>query len=276
VIRGAAGILDESDVRSAGGDPMLAGVQWSDITVYLVAILGLLVLWQYYQMQIMAGRILAIDIFDRSGIRMYIYLTPDGDDACEVCSAANGRVFLPSQVAKKGFSARGGKCERPTPCLGVLIGLYGGWLEARGLLQQLRSNSKKSGRQLSAEEIHALVNGQWERCISAETDRLAVHMIEAICYEKLDPSLAIAKYRYVIDEAKEVRHLLLLVPAYLRLVPLLIRTGEAAEALELIERFERRFPMTKRGPHFPSDQQREIMKTRKTHLIKNQPVKIPA
>jgi ATP-dependent protease HslVU (ClpYQ) peptidase subunit len=255
---------------------MLVGLQFSDITLYLVAVLGLLVLWQYYQMQIMAGRILAIDIFDRSGIRMYLYLTPDGDDACEVCSAANGRVFLPSQVAKKGFSALGGKCKRPKACLGVLVGLYGGWLEARGLLEQLRSNLKKSGRQMSAEEIQALVNGQWERCISAETDRLAVHMIEAICIEKLDQAVAIDKYRYVVEEAKEVRHLLLLVPAYLRLVSLLVKAGEAAEALELIERFERRFPVTKRGPHFPSDQQREIMATRKTHLIKNQPLKIPA
>ncbi|MGQ0665707.1 MAG: hypothetical protein ACT4O4_01620 [Nitrospiraceae bacterium] len=255
---------------------MLAGLEFSDITLYLVAVLGLLVLWQYYQMQIMAGRILAIDIFDRSGIRMYIYLTPDGDDACEVCSAANGRVFLPSQVAKKGFSARGGKCARPKPCLGVLVGLYGGWLEARGLLEQLRANLKRGSRRLSPEEIQALVNGQWERCISAETDRLAVHMIEAVSLEKPDPAVAIHKYRYVVDEAKEVRHLLLLVPAYLRLVPLLAKAGEVAEALELIERFERRFPAMKRGPHFPSDQQREIMATRKTHLIKQQPLKIPA
>lgn len=255
---------------------MFAGIDFGDITLYLVAILGLLVLWQYYQMQIMAGRILAIDIFDRSGIRMYLYLTPDGEDACEVCSSANGRVFLPSQVAKKGFSARGGKCARPKPCLGVLVGLYGGWLEARGLLEQLRSNLKKGRRQLSPEEIQALVNGQWGRCISAETDRLAVHMIEAVCLEKSDPPVAIDKYRYVVDEAKEVRHLLLLVPAYLRLVPLLVKAGEVAEALELIERFERRFPVTKRGPHFPTEQQREVMATRKAHLIKNQPLKIPA
>jgi hypothetical protein len=256
---------------------MLAGLEFSDVTLYLVAILGLLVLWQYYQMQIMAGRILAIDIFDRSGIRMYVYVTPDADDICEVCAAANGRLFLPSQVAKKGFSARGGKCTRPTtPCLGVLVGLYGGWLEARGVLEQLRANKKEGSRKLSAEELRALVNGQWERCISAETDRLAVHMIQAICSEKLDRAVSIVGYRYVVEEAKEVRHLSLLVPAYLRLVPLLAQTGEVAEALELIERFERRFPATKRGSHFPTERQREIMATRKTHLIKNQPLKIPA
>jgi len=255
---------------------MLEGPEWSDLSLYLVVILSLLVLWQYYQMQIMAGRILAIDIFDRSGIRMYLYVTPEGEETCEVCAASNGQVFLPSQVAKKGCSSVAGSCQRSTPCLGVLVGLYGGWLEARGVLEQLRANRRKGSRQLSAEEMRALVNGQWERCISAETDRLGIHMIEAIAYEKINPGVSIAGYRHVVDEAKEIRHLLFLVPAYLRLVALMVRTGKGAEALELIERFEKRFPPTKRGPHFPTDEQREIMRVRKTHLIKGEPVKVSA
>lgn len=255
---------------------MLGDMQFSDVTPYLVAILGLLVVWQYYQMQVMAGRILAVDIFDRSGTRMYIYVTPDDDHICEVCAASNGRVYSPTQVAKKGFSPIGGKCKRPSPCPGVLVGLYGGWLEARGVLERLRANLKKGGIQLSDEELRAMVNGQWERSISAETDRLGIHMIEALCYEKINQGVSIAGYRYVTEEAKEVRHLMLLVPAYLRLVQLLVRSGESGVALEMIERFESRFPTTRRGPHFPSEDQREIMKTRKTHLIKSQPIKIPA
>lgn len=255
---------------------MLGQLEFPDVTLYLVAILGLLVVWQYYQMQIMAGRILAVDIFDRSGIRMYIYATPDDDHICETCAEANGRVFSPSQVAKKGFSPLDGKCKRPTPCPGVLVGLYGGWLEARGVLERLRANLKKGGIQLSSEELRAMVNGQWERSISAETDRLGVHMIEALSYEKVNQAVSIVGYRYVVEEAKEVRHLMLLVPAYLRLAQLLVRTGDSAKALELIDRFENRFPANKRGPHFPSDEQREVMKTRKIHLIKNQPLKIPA
>lgn len=254
---------------------MLDYIDFPDITLYLIAILGLLVLWQYYQMQIMAGRILAVDIFDRSGIRMYIFATPDDDHICEICSEANGRVFSPSQVAKKGFSPLRGKCKRPSPCPGVLIGLYGGWLEARGVLERLRANLKK-GIQLTPEELRAMVNGQWERSISAETDRLGVHMIEALGYEKINQAVSILGYRYVVEEAKEVRHLMLLVPAYLRLVQLLVRSGESDKALELIDRFETRFPPNKRGPHFPSEEQRDIMKTRKTHLIKSQPLKIPA
>lgn len=187
---------------------------------------------------------------------------PDDDHVCEVCATSNGRVYLPSQVAKKIFTSR---WEMPTTnsCIGVLIGLYGAWLEARGVLENLRRNIKNGGIQLSAEEVRALVNGQWERCISADTDRLGIQMIEALSYEKVNQEIAIQGYRYVVEEAREVRHLLLLVPAYLRLLQLLLRAGEEAEALEMIERFESRFPSTKRGAHFPSEKQRETMKAKK-------------
>ncbi len=255
---------------------MFGEFEFPDVTLYLVAILGLLVVWQYYQMQVLAGRILAVDIFDRSGIRMYIFVTPDDDDVCDICSASNGRVFLPSQVAKKGFSPLLGTCQRPSLCVGALVGLYGGWLEARGVLEQLRANIKRGNRQLSPEELRALVNGQWEQCISAETDRLGIHMIEAIAYEKINQAVSIAGYRYVVQEVKEIRHLLLLVPAYLRLAALLVRSGKGPEALECLERFERRFPAKKRGPHFPTDAQRELMKSRKMHLLKSEPAKVSA
>jgi hypothetical protein len=79
-----------------------------------------------------------------------------------------------------------------------------------------------------------------------------------------------------VEEAREVRHLLLLVPAYLRLLQLLLRAGDGAEALEMIERFESRFPSTKRGAHFPSDKQRETMKTKKAQLLKGLPLKLSA
>jgi len=255
---------------------MLEGFDVHDVTIYAVAILGLLVLWQYYQLQILSGRILAVDIFDRSGTRMYIYVAPDDDQVCDVCSAAHGRVFLPSQVAEKHFSPLTGECTRPMPCNGVLLGLYGAWLEARGVLENLRKNVKKGGIQLSGEEVRALVNGQWERCISAETDRVSVYLIESMVSERSHPEVSIEGYRYVVNEAKEMRHLMLLVPAYLRLVHLLVRTGEEAEALEIIERFERRFPQTKRGSHFPLESQRGLMTTKKSKLMKNIPLKLSA
>ncbi len=181
-----------------------------DVGIYLVAVLALLVIWQYYKMQIMAGRILAVDIFDRSGIRMYFYVTADDDHICDVCSDANGRVFSSSQVAKRSFSPLDGKCKRAVPCASVLVGLYGGWLEARGVLERLRANLRSGQRiQLSPEEMRAMVNGQWERSISADTDRLGIHIIEAMCYEKINADVAIAGYRFVVDQAKEIRHLML-------------------------------------------------------------------
>ena len=145
------------------------------------------------------------------------------------------------------------------------------------MLERVRANFKRrKGVQLSPEELRAMVNGQWERSISAETDRLGIHIIEAMCYEKVNPQVAVSGYRFVVDQAKEIRHLMLLVPAYLRLTQLLIRSGEAAEALELVERFEARFPTNKRGPHFPSEEQREMMRTKKTQLLKGLPLKMPA
>ena len=255
---------------------MLEWLESSNITLYLIAVLGLLVIWQYYQMQIMAGHIMAVDIFDRSGIRMYIYLVPDDDAICGACAGSNGRVFLPSQIAGKGFSPLHGQCQRPTPCPGMLVGLYGAWLEARGVVERARAKTKNGGIQLSQEELRALVNGQWEISISAETDRLSVHMIEAACYEKINRAVSITGYRYVIEEVKEVRHLLLLVPAYLRLALLFVRSGDTDEALALVERFETRFPSNKRGRHFPTEEQRNVMKTRKTHLLSlQQPLKTP-
>ena len=255
---------------------MFESFEFSAVMPYVVAILGLVVVWQYYQMQIMAGRILAVDIFDRSGIRMYVYVVPEDEETCEACSVASGQVFLPSHVAKEGFSPLHGTCQRPVPCLGVLVGLYGGWLEARGIVERLRASAKKGWIRLSAEELRVLVNGQWEMSISAETDRVGVHILEAMCYEKINQVVSVTGYRYVINEAKEVRHLLLLVPAYLRLALLLVRSGEKEEALELIERFETRFPTRKRGPHFPTREQRNIMKTRKMFLLENRQEKVPA
>lgn len=259
-----------------GGGVMFESFNFQDVAIYLVAILSLVVVWQYYQMQVMAGRILAVDIFDRSGIRMYLYVVPEGDDVCEVCSAANGRVFLPSQVAKKGFSPLKGDCQRTVPCLGTLVGLYGAWVEARGVVERLRANANKGGIRLTPEELRALVNGPWEQSISADTDRVVVRMLEAACYEKINQVVSISGYRYVIDEVKEVRHLLLLVPAYLRLVQLMARAGDGAQALEIIDRFELRFPVTKRGPHYPTKEQRSIMKTRKALLLDTRQVKVAA
>ena len=52
---------------------MLSTLTFPDFLSHLVGILLLLLVWQYHQMQVLAGRIQAFDIFDRSGIRMFVF-----------------------------------------------------------------------------------------------------------------------------------------------------------------------------------------------------------
>jgi hypothetical protein len=227
-------------------------------------------------MQVMAGRILAVDIFDRSSIRMYVYGTSNDEQTCPACSASNGRVFLPSLIAKRGFSPLEMPCRRPVQCTGVLVGLYGGWLEARRALEQLRENMRSGCITLSQGEFRGLIDGPWERSISAETDRLSMYMLTALTYEHSKQDIAIGNYGYVIEHAKEVRHLALLVPAFLRMTQLLVKAGRWEEALKFIEQFEARYPNSDSGPHFPTTAQRDVIKTIKTQALKNQLMKLTA
>jgi len=245
---------------------MLSTLTVPDFLPHLVGILLLFLVWQYHQMQVMAGRIQAFDVLDRSGIRMYVFATPQHDQICDGCRAANGTVFRPTRVAEAGFSPLEIPCTRSGNCTGALVGLYGAWLEARGVLERLLAEKKHGRVKLSLDELRGLLNGQWERCVSAATDRLGVHMLEGMCYETINPDLSIQSYRYVVDQAREIRHLLLLVPAYFRLVEVLGRAARYEEALQTIEQFESRFPRNKRARHFPTEAQRGLMSLKKSRL----------
>lgn len=247
-----------------------------NVLLSLIAILVLLIIWQYYKMQVMAGRVLAVDIFDRSGIRMYVYTAPDDEQTCKVCSAATGHIFLPSVVARRDFTPLEEPCTKPTPCTGVLVGLYGGWAQARSVLELLRLNQKKGSIQLSQSQFFEVLEGPWERSVSAETDRLSVYMLSAMAYEKSKQDVAIGNYGYVIEHARGFQHLILLVPAFLRMTHLLVRAERWGDALKLIEQFEARFPSIEAGSHFPSVKQRELMRIMKTRVLKNQLMKLSA
>ena len=78
-------------------------------------------------------------------------------------SEAHGRVFLPTVVAKVEFSPLDGSCSGAVPCEGLLVGLYGGWAEARQLVSRVQQSSKKHPVRLSTEELHALVKGAWRQ-----------------------------------------------------------------------------------------------------------------
>ena len=241
-----------------------------DFLPYLVAIFGLLVLWQYYQLRVMKGRILAIDIFDRSGIRMYLYVVTDDLQACEVCRSAHGTVFPPSEVMKSRFSPIKGSCKSPGYCIGFLVGLYGAWPEANRIVARLRMSRKREPIQLSQDELREVILGPWEFSISANTDRLGINMLEAVLGDCANPNAAIDKYRRTLEYAKEIRHLPLIVPVYFRLLELLTRQENITEALRLIEEFEKRYKGGKSGPYAPTEKQIDLMKTKKSYL-KNAP-----
>ena len=245
-----------------------------EFTIYGLAILGLLGLWLFHQMQVRSGRIQAIDLFDRTVVRFYVYVIPDDSAVCDVCAQAQGRVFSSSVVGEMGFSPLEEKCKGTVPCQGYLIGLYGGWVEARAAVERLQQTSKKTIMRLSRDELCAVVKGDWDKSVSADTDRINIHMLEGLCFEKVDTNLAIAGYRYVIERSKEARHRALVVPAYLRLIALLVQTGSEDEARQAIQQFEKRFPPNQAEPGAPSTVQRKTMEEMKSQLWESQSLKV--
>src|SRR5689334_19687880 len=191
-------------------------------------------------MQVRSGRIQAVDLFVRSVVRFYVYMLPEGRSACPVCAEAHGRVFASPWVTKIGFAALDGACTSRVSCQGVLIGLYGGWAEARQVVSRMPHSSKQHPVRLSPGEVFALAKGDWRKSVSADTDRISMHLLEGWCFGKTDPAAAIEGLRYVVDRAKEARHLAYVVPAALHLMGLLLKAGREDEAGLSIEHFDAR------------------------------------
>lgn len=248
----------------------------TETTLYLFGILALLGVWFFHQIQVRYGRIQAIDVFDRSVERFYLYVLPNDRPSCPICVQSQGRVFLPSVVGKIGFSPLDGPCSGTVPCQGLLVGLYGGWLEARQVVSRLQQASKKHPVRVSSEELCALVKGDWSKSISADTDRIGVHLLEGWCFGKNDMPVAIEGLRYVVDRTKEARHLSYVVPAALRLMDLLLKAGREDEARLLIEQFESRFPADRQDIDGPSFAQRKTLQEMKSLLWETRSLKVSA
>jgi hypothetical protein len=58
----------------------------------------------------------------------------------------------------------------------------------------------------------------------------------------------------------------LIVPAYFRLVELLTKQGQIAEALHFIEQFEKRYKGKTSGPYAPTEKEFGLMTLKKSHL----------
>ena len=242
-------------------------------SIYLFAILGLLGLWLFHQLQVRSGRIQAIDVFDRSVVRFYVFALPKDRPSCPVCTQAQGRVFLPSAADKVGFSPLEGPCSSTVLCQGVLVGLYGAWAEARELVSRLQRSPRKRPLKLSSEELLRVARGDWKKSISADSDRISMHLLEGWCF---DPAAAIEGLRYVVNRAREARHLPYIVPAFLRLMELLLTAGRDEEARGAIEEFELRFPPGCQQADGPTFAQRAMLKEMKSRLWATQSLKVSA
>lgn len=242
-----------------------------DVTHLLLAILALLLVWQYHNNQVLAGRIYAIDFWDMSGIRMFLHVTTLDEYPCEVCRQANGTVMLPSLALRKSFSTLPRPCTHAAGCRCLVVGLYGGWPEADRVLDRLRTEGRRQALKLSGDELVKLVEGPWHESVAGAGDELTMHMLRALRMESqaLQDEAAMAAYRYVISRAKGARNMRLVVPAFLRLSHMLERLGHHEDAIAVIEQFEQRFPEDKRAFYFPSDQQRRTMAIRKFRLHAN-------
>ncbi len=239
-----------------------------DVFPYLLAILGLLLLWQLHAIQVRAGRIQVASAMDRSGIRWFLHVTPMDAHACVACRAANGMAFLPSVVAARKFRPSARTCTNAAGCRCVLVGLSGSWPEAERVLAQLNAGGGRL--QLSGDRLDKLLAGAQGAAGGNAADKAPLNMLLALQAEDSQPQAAIDAYRLVLDQAKKERDLQLLVPAYLRLADLLEQTGKQTDALEVTDRFLSAYsskPGMPQSAHAPTEDQRTVMSLRKTRLM---------
>ncbi len=233
-----------------------------EVVPYLLAILALLFVWQVYAIQVRAGRVQAVDVFNRSRIRLFIHVTPDDSLACPVCREANGMGFLPHVVAAQRFRPMTNTCANPAGCRCLMVGLYGAWPEAARVQAEMHKNSGRI--QLSKQEM---MEGAQARQTASNEDQVSLAILEAMRTEESNPEVAIAHYTFAVDKAQKDRDLALVVPAYILMTDLLERTGRREEALGTVERFFKAYGHKRLGPHVPTEDQFSFMSLRRTRLM---------
>jgi hypothetical protein len=249
----------------------MATITIPDIVPYLLAILGLLMVWQLHDIQVRAGRIKAVDIWSQSGIRLFLHITPDDPHACPTCRTASGTALLPAVVAAKKFKPTAKSCTNPAGCRCLLIGLYGGWPEAERLRAELGNNGGQV--RLSPERLERLLDGAQARRSGVAADQISIALLEAIRAERSDPDRAIDRYRLVVSQAQKERDRAFVTSSYLRLIDLLEQRGQYADALSTVNQFLKVSNAGSRTKYGPTDAQLDLMSLRRTRLtaaIRNQ------
>ncbi len=247
----------------------LSDVSFPDLLPYFLALLGLLLAWEVHSIAVRAGRVKAVDFWNRSGIRMFLRLTPDDASTCAVCREMSGEVLLPTVVASNGFKRSADGCKNPAGCRCQLVGLYGAWPVAQTLRLRM---SRGNGRQkLTADQVDKLVTSAKTGVKGATVvDRVSLSFVEALRAETNNAELAIEKYQFVLAQAVELRDLEFVIPTYLRLSDLLERENRRPEALKVVQHFLHTYGEGKkkqRGRPWPTELQLETMSLRKTRLM---------
>jgi len=232
-------------------------IELPDTYPYLMAILGLVFIWKFHDMQVKAGRIQAKDLWEKSGVRLFLNATPDDLQACLACKETTNYVFLPSLVASKKFTPHTTPCTNPSGCRCVMIGLYGGWAEAGAALAAAKKANGKA--RLSDAEITALIGNSSSARAGASADRISLRMLSALRSESSQTETAMEQYRAIIAGADEDRDRPFIVPSYLRLSALQEQSGNVSEARRLLEQCLRDSGAKKKGLDAPTDAQRTLL-----------------
>ncbi len=252
-------------------DPVLVPA----VATSLFALLGLYVRGQYRSWA-KAYRRSAWDSGNGDKVRLLMHVTTQDSVACRACRDAHGTVFLPSLAAKKGFSTLRHPCSNPKGCRCLVVGLHGGWPTANRLVETLRRHSRHKPIKLDDDEVLRLFEWPWRGTNNDTTDRVAIQMVQALHLEGTDLEAAIAQYQYVLNRAKSGRDVRLLVPAYRRLAELLQRVGRPHEALEVVERFEKRFSVKQQVAYRPKTDHWDNMPARKSVVLPGEAEAQPA
>ena len=235
---------------------------------YLLGILGLLLLWQLFQIQVATGRVQAVNFWDRSGVRMFVHVTPDDEQVCPACREAHGLVLMTSVAGtknKKKYSPLRTPCTNPAGCRCQLIGLYGGSPEGQRLRWQATISSTQTVK-VSGEKLAALLKGQWEKAPNGKADRVSMHMLGGMLSETSDPMNALNMYQVVAEQAKSARDLPFIIPAYLRMTELYERLQQPEDALNAIQSLERKLSNKGLPPGLISRDEEELLSLKKTRL----------
>ena len=232
----------------------------------LLAVFGLLLAWKLHEIRVQAGLIHAVDFWDRSGIRMFVHVTPSDHTACPACQEANGTVFLPTLVRKTKFKALSKPCTNPSGCRCLLVGLYGGWPDAQRLVNRVRVRPRMV--RLSSSELTTILSGPWERYAGSAADRIPIHLLEAMLIEGKDPEAASFRYRFVESNAKRDQDFSYVLHAFVRQSEMLERQGRLKEALDVVDRFFQVYETKRKTINLASDSNFIVMSNRKAQLKK--------